>query len=212
MKILKILIAILVLLLGVVAVKNKMLVDKYSKNYRLQKEENKKILYETNEIKQAVINSRTASMRHLGKIIKFEKIISIFPNEHTDLRQAVHPRLLLVFSELGCNVCQDNETDFAVNIVKEFGSEFVFSVVHATKRQYVQNYIRMNRVNFPVYFSEDEVFLKINNIKNTPVIFIIDESNRVIAAHFPIPGQKDYSKPMHDFCYFYLDKIQQGRK
>lgn len=205
-KALKVLIAGLVLALAVVAVYNKVLVNRYSKNYMLQKEENRKLLNTTAKIKKAVIMGRTASMMHLNKIIKFENIKKIFPNAQTDLIQAGRPRLLLVFSELGCNVCQDDETAFAVNIAKEFGRELVFAVVYATNRRYVQNYIRMNRVNFPVYFCEDESFLKSNNIINTPMVFVLDKSNRVIASHFPIPGQKEYSEPMHDFCFYYFGK------
>jgi hypothetical protein len=57
-------------------------------------------------------------------------------------------------------VCQDEETKFAVGIASEYGKEYVMAVVHASNRRYVRNYIRMNRVNFTVFFCEDEGFFK----------------------------------------------------
>jgi hypothetical protein len=128
-------------------------------------------------------------MRHQGKTLKMVSLKKIFPNDHDQHAPAAakQPRLLLIFSELGCNVCQDEETKFAVSIASEYGPEYVMAVVHASNRRYVQNYIRMNRVNFPVFFCEDDAFLEENEIKNTPMIFIVDEENRVIASHFLLP-------------------------
>jgi hypothetical protein len=99
----------------------------------------------------------------------------------------------------------DEETAFGVSLASEYGKDNVLAVVHATNRRYVQNYIRLNQINFPVYFCKDESFMENNGIKNTPMIFVLDESNRVVASHFPIPGHPEFSEPMHVFCYNYFN-------
>ncbi|MCP5045961.1 MAG: hypothetical protein GY940_02245 [bacterium] len=208
MKILKIIAVVFVIVLAFFAVRNKMLMDRYAKDYGLQKAENEKILHTHKEVEDAVIKGRTASMRHLGKNLKLINMKQIFPTKSDDLPSAKHPKLLLVFSELGCNVCRDDETRFAAGIASQYGKDYVMAVVHASNQRYVQNYIRMNQVNFPVYFCPDQSFLNENGIKNTPMIFVVDENNRVVASHFPIPGHLEYSEPMHRFCYYYFNRLE----
>jgi hypothetical protein len=206
MKYLKFGIAIVMVLVAAMAVRNKVALDKYSKSYHLQIEKNREINHSKEETEKAVINAQTASITHLGKTIELVHMEKIFPKNATEEKTANHPRLMLIFSELSCNVCQDEETRFAVSIASEYGMKYVLAVVHATNRRYVQNYIRLNQINFPVYYSKDELFLKLNGIKNTPMIFVIDDKNQVIAANYPIPGHPQYSEPMHKFCYHYFNK------
>jgi len=62
-------------------------------------------------------------------------------------------------------------------------------------------------VNFPVYYVEDDAFFKVNEIHHTPLVLVIDEDNRVIAAHLPVPGHPGYSEPIHRFCRDYLTRF-----
>lgn len=209
MKAIKVLIVILIVVVAAIAVRNKVLLDKSIKNYNQRTEDLKTTRHATNEVQKAVIQSNTASMMHLGKTLQMTGIEKIFPGDQWDKQLAKQPRLLLVFSELSCNVCQDAETRFGVSIASDYGKESVMAVVHATNRRYVSNYIRLNQVNFTVYFDENETFLKQNSIKNTPMIFVIDSDNKVISANYPIPGHLEYSEPMHKFCYHYFNKFSQ---
>jgi hypothetical protein len=206
MKLLKITITLIVIVISAIAVRNKILLDRCAHSFKQQQTVlNQARKIETN-IQDAVIKAQTAAMMHLGKTIQLVKINKIFPKNPRVEKTHDHPRLLLIFSELSCNVCQDEETRFGVSIASEYGKEYVMAIVHASNRRYVQNYIRMNQVNFPVYYCEDETFLKENGIRNTPMIFILDNENRVVAANYPIPGQLQYSEPMHKFCYHYFNK------
>jgi hypothetical protein len=209
MKILKIAIILLVVVIASIAVRNKILLDRCARSVKQQQEERKQADKGHISIHDAVIKAQTASIMHLGKTIELVHIEKIFPKTTTEEKAANHPRLMLIFSELSCNVCQDEETRFAVRIASEYGTKYVMAIVHATNRRYVQNYIRLNQVNFPVFYCEDKdnSFFKDNDILNTPMVFVIDEDNQVIAANYPIPGHLEYSKPMHRFCYDYFDKI-----
>ena len=82
-------------------------------------------------------------------------------------------------------MCQDKETQFAVNIATKYNPQYVMAIIHATSRRYVQDYIRLNQVNFPVYYCNDKEnsFFKDNEILNTPMILVIDENNCVLAAN-----------------------------
>jgi hypothetical protein len=210
MKILKITITLIMIVISAIAVRNKILLDRCVHSFKQQQAElNQTRKIEAN-IQDAVIKPQTAAMMHLGKTIQLVNINKIFPNTSTKVNTPDQPRLILIFSELSCNVCQDEETRFGVSIASEYGKEYVMAIVHASNRRYVQNYIRMNQVNFPVYYCEDETFLKENGIRNTPMIFVLDNENRVVAANYPIPGQLQYSDPMHKFCYHYFNK--EGKK
>ena len=205
-KAIRVLIYILMAVVVSIAIMNKVLLDRSKKDFSRQKIELNKTRHAANEIKKAVIQSNNASILHLGQNLKMTGIEKIFPNDQLNRHTSNQPRLLLVFSELSCNVCQDAETRFGVSIASDYGKEYVMAVVHATNRRYVTNYIRLNQVSFPVYFAEDESFMKKNGIKNTPMIFVIDSENKVIAANYPIPGHLDYSEPTHKFCYYYFNK------
>lgn len=206
MKAVKIAIAILIVVIVGFAVWNKILLNRCAQS--LQSSNAKKNEYQKagKMVEDAVIKAQSASMMHLGKTIKFDKMELVFP-ENPPSKINKHPRLLLIFSELACNVCQDEETRFGVGIADQYGKNYVMAVVHATNKRYVRNYIRMNQVNFPVYFSPDESFMEKNLIKNTPMILLIDEENKVIASLFPIPGHFEYSEPFHNFCYHYFNRL-----
>ncbi len=195
---------------------NKMQFNKIKIKYQDQISKNISFKKSTEEIKDALIKGQIVSMNHLGKKIFIDNKKRIYPKEEqTKNSIKKHPRLILVFNELSCNVCQDIETKFAIEVAEMFGNNYVIAIVHATSRRYVNNYIKINKVNFPVNFFEDDSFLKKYNIRNTPMILIIDENDRIINSYYPIPGQNDYSKPFHKFCinYFYkFNKHGHGQK
>jgi len=204
MKFFKIILVFLIIAAFAISLWNKIHLQKYKRMYEIQKKEKVRIEGVSKKIEEAVIKAQMASMKHIGKKLIWENIEKIYPKEDSKQGNYINPKLVLIFSELGCNVCQDNETAFAVDIANVFGKNFVLAVINASNKRYARNYIRMNQINFPVYFCKDDLFLNGNNIKNTPMIFVINEEDRVIASTFPIPGHPIYSKPIHEFCFYYF--------
>lgn len=208
MKYMKVAAIILGLLIAVIAIRNKIQLDRCTRDCHIAKETLVNTKETNTKIEEALIQAQYAAMIHLGTTIKLVNMKKIFPasSNPEEALPGKHPKLLLVFSELSCNVCQDEETRFGVSIANEYGPEFVMAVVYATNRQYVGSYVRLNQINFPVFYCQDESFMKENGIKNTPMIFVLDEENRVIASNFPLPGHLEYSEPIHRFCYHYFNK------
>lgn len=206
----KLLIALLVIFIAFIGVRNKILLNHSIKQNHLLKEQYSQLSENTQKIQEALIKAHFASMIHLGTTIQLLNIEQIFPQPtHTTTPPVPkHPRLLLVFSELSCNVCQDAETQFGISIANDYGQDYVTAIIYATQRRYVSSYVRMNQVNFPVFFCKNDSFFKLNHIQNTPMIFIIDQENRIIASHFPLPGHLEYSEPIHRFCYYYFNQAQ----
>ena len=204
MKPLKIAVYIIITIISAFSVWNKLLLDKCHRQLKQQKAEVVKIRKAFPEIQRAVIKAQSAAMRYLGKKLRLENVAKIFPEDDISCENSKHPRLLLIFSELGCNVCQDDESKFGNDIVSEYGRDYVMAVVQSESLRYAKNYIRLNQVNFPVYYCKEKTFFMDNEIHNTPMVFVIDKETRVIAAHFPIPGHKEYSEPFHLFCHHYF--------
>jgi hypothetical protein len=204
--------AILIVVVAAIAIRNKILMGRWARDYQLQKTQFTEFKQATQKIQDALIKANNAAMIHLGTTIKLvnmnmKKIFPADPNLSIE-SATKHPKLLMVFSELSCNVCRDEETQFGASIANEYGQDYVMAVVFATQRQYVANYVRLNQINFPVFLCADETFFKENGIQNTPMIFVLDEENRVIASHYPLPGHLEYSESIHLFCYHYFNRFQ----
>lgn len=162
------------------------------------------------QIIDASIIGQVASMKHLDKTLIFDDLSRIFPGDSQENNISDTPKLVIVIDELGCNVCSDDETKFAVGIANTFGTHSVMAIVHADDIRYARNYIRMNQVNFPVYFSKSRSFLTINEIKDSPMLFLLGSQNRFVASHFPIPGHPEFSEPIHRYCYHYFSREKTG--
>jgi len=174
-------------------------------NYKRTVKELKEELNSNKEIheklKKSMLNAQAISMNHVGKKLSWLKLQKMYPEDDNRNDIPKKSKLILIFSEFGCNVCQDSETRFAVDIAEKYGEDVVLAIVHSDSKRYVRNYIRINQVNFPVYFCKDETFFNLNNVQNTSVIFVIDEEDQIIASHYPLPGQPEYSLPFHQFCH-----------
>jgi hypothetical protein len=173
------------------------------KNLKIQNTFNKNI---TKKIKNALIKSQFASSKHLGKTLFIENLMRFFPTNETVVHNNSEnsPKLILAFSELSCNVCQDSETQFAIKLADTFGTQSVSAIIYVESKRYLRNYIRFNRVHFPVYYCKDNKFFNKNNIKNTPMIFLVDKNNKIINSYCPIPGLEFFAEPFHEFCMTYF--------
>ena len=207
MKYLKPLFIIITIILVGLSVWNKILLEKCKSRLQFQLAETKKMQHTAQEIEKAVVNTQTISMKFLGRTLSLVPMEKIYPDKESQAEMPANPKLILVMSEFGCNVCQDSETRFAVDLAKKAGLNYVLAIVHAGNQRYVKNYIRVNQVNFPVYFCEDDDFFTVNNLHNLPLLFLVDEENRIISAHIPLPGQPKYSEPFHEFCHYYFDQL-----
>ncbi len=209
-KIYKILLYVLLFAALAASLWNKIQLEKCKTTVGRQIKVNDRLRHDAGQLENAVIKSSLASIMHLGKTLSWQNIKKIYPSPSSEDPQVgilKRPRLVLVFSELSCNVCQDSEAAFAVTIAEKFGEESVLAVVQATNMRYIRSFIRLNRVNFPVYYCiEDVTFFKINEMMNTPMVFGVDEAKRILAAHFPIPGQHEHSAPSHEYCFNDLEK------
>jgi hypothetical protein len=158
------------------------------------------------KVEKAFIESQIASMTYLNRELSWCYIKKIYPAGDFQLELSENPKLLLILSEFSCNVCQDDETKFALEILAAFGENYVLAIVQAGNTRYVNTYIRLNQVDFPVYYVEDDTFFEVNEIHHTPLVLVIDKDNRIIAAHLPVPGHPEYSEPIHRFCRDYLTR------
>jgi hypothetical protein len=206
MKLTKIAFILLIGTILIFSIWNKVLLDRCQKRLKQHGGVIAEMKNSAFQIRNAIIKAQTAALKHLGKTIRFEYIKKIYPENSPFPPGKKYPKLLLIFSELGCNVCQDEETRFAIKVAEEYGKDYVKAIIHADTPRYARNYIRMNQVNFPVFFCGNETFLNLNEIKNTPMILLVDKSNKVISSHFPIPGHPEYSQAFHLFCYQYFNK------
>ncbi len=179
--------------------------QKYKKYYNQQFEETKKGVHFIESYKDAVVKGKAAEYHHIGKrffLTDDLKMINARPGTEKGSITDQAPRLVLVFSELSCNVCQDQETKFAVDIAEKYGIEKVTAIIHAHNQRYITTYTRLNMVTFPVYHCEDMKgnFFEANDIAVTPMLLLLDDDGNIVAASYPVPGQKELSEPFHKYC------------
>lgn len=167
-----------------------------SKLYNEEKRENAIFM---KSFKSSVLESGAVSMEYLRREIKFDYLDLLYKKNIKGYKK-IKEKLIVIFSELSCSVCQNIEIKFIKNFVNKFGSKSVIAIFWSPNKSYVYNYIRVSRVSFSVYFAKDEQFFKTNRIRHFPLLLLIDENNRVIMAHYPIPGFPQYSKYFHLFC------------
>jgi hypothetical protein len=152
------------------------------------------------EFRNSVIKTKRVTHRHLERRISFPELTAV---QGDGALYSGHEgyTLLLVLSEMSCNVCQDEETHFANQLAEEMGDRArIAAVVHANSARYVRNYVRLNQVKFEVYLSENNQFALENGIVNSPLLLLLDQQNRVVAAHYPLPGEPELSEAFHQTC------------
>ena len=106
--------------------------------------------------------------------------------------------VVLYFSELSCNSCLDGETQFLNSLVEVTGGDGVRIVAHANSPRYVRNYARLNGVKAALYFDEDNRFGELNEVRETPMLFLLNDRGEVVSAHYPLPENPAWSDPFHN--------------
>jgi len=160
----------------------------------------------SSQIESALIKTQMDSYSLIGKNVKFIGIEKFF-NDNIKRNIGNSPTLFLIFNEFGCNVCQEAESRFALEIAKMYGHNKVAVIIRSDNLRYIQSFIRINRIDFDIYYCSDNHFFEINEIIHTPLLIVTDEVNRIIAAHIPISGNPQYSGPFHFFCRDYFTRM-----
>ncbi len=173
-------------------------------NYTKQVKNIKRIRHTSGELENAVINTQNIAYTFVGARFQFS-FIKNFRSLQSNIDFIDTPIICLIFDELSCNVCQDDETKFALELTEKYGLNKAVVIVKSKNIRYIQNYVRMNNINFKVYYCNDDRFFKANNIMVTPLALVIDEMNHIVAAHIPIVGHPQYSIPFHFFCFDYFE-------
>ncbi len=149
--------------------------------------------------RQSMLGAKGAAYKQLGKRLVFPQLELVGASSaHSPLITQPATRLLLVFSDLSCNVCRDRETAFAKTLAAEAAVGQVAAVVSASNRRYVASFARVSGANFPIYFDINSQFIRQNGIENQPLLMVINKDNEVVAAEYPLPGQAEWSEPFHD--------------
>lgn len=146
------------------------------------------------EMKSLVSNYKHQESKYIGKNLEYpESLVKIQGNLEGP---PPPPYLLLIFSELGCNVCADDETQYGKKMSEQFPGK-VHAIVYGTNRRYAMNYVRMNQTKFTVCYDDEATFHNINNISTSPMMLYVDECGVVSQAHIPITGHLDLCRPSH---------------
>lgn len=120
--------------------------------------------------------------------------------------------MVLVFSELSCNVCRDREVAFADELAAELPAGQVVAIVSASRRRYVFSFARVSGAQLPIYYDGANRFVKENTINAQPMLLLLADDGTVVAADYPIPGRPEWSEPFHDACRRLLMPLSsQGR-
>ena len=114
MKIARVIIVVLMVSILGFSTWNTLQLNRCKKSLVYQKVESQQQL---KTIEKSLIESQIAAMTYLDRELSWDNIKKIYPAADFQLELQVNPKLLLVFSEFSCNVCQDNETKFALEVL-----------------------------------------------------------------------------------------------
>ena len=110
------------------------------------------------------------------------------------------PRLLLAVDEVSCTTCRDEQTAFALEIARAVGPEALRIVVRATEPRFARSYMRLNQVHIPVHYDAAGALFEANQLSATPVLLLLDETGKIVMAHYPTPDKPILSQPFHQKC------------
>ena len=175
------------------------------RNYRLQATLSyltggKGLISRSHPFKEAVVAARDLEFQHAGRFLKWPESLEVMGAEG-DSHTYRGYRLVLAFSELSCNSCRDEQTRFVQDLTHGSGAPVTAIVIHARTPRYVRSYMRLNQIRQPLLYDRAGAFFEQNRIGETPMLFLINERDEVIAAHYPVDGEPALSQPFQRLCY-----------
>ena len=157
--------------------------------------------------KQMVAGSRAVDLAISGQTLRWPEGLAVVGQgefNHTGYR------LLLTFSELSCDACRDDETQFLLDMAQNIGEGAAGILVHADSLRYVRGYMRMNGIHLPVFYDKEGAFFARNKINKTPMLLLINDRDEVLAASHAIAGETWLSQPFHNLCRRFFEELQNG--
>lgn len=115
-------------------------------------------------------------------------------------------RIVLYFDEVDCNVCLDKETQFLKSVAETFGAEHTAFVLRAQSPRYIVNYIRVNALDQGVLYDPEGGFAKANGIAKSPMLFVINAENLILASFSPARPYPEISEIFHEACFDLLSQ------
>ncbi|CAM2006428.1 hypothetical protein [Acanthopleuribacter pedis] len=109
-------------------------------------------------------------------------------------------KYLVHVSELGCDLCLDEEIRIAENLHTEYPELNIMIIVHATNKRYVTSLIRRHQLNASVFFDETGSFAKKNHLPVNPTVLIL-ENDKVLYFHRPIPEETKFSEGFRNLTH-----------
>ena len=151
---------------------------------------------DTERLIDAAVTMQIHAYAHAGRTLIWPETLEKVGPDSGDSAY-LGPRLVLAFSETSCDLCRDAETAFAVGLADAISAEILAIVIHAGHPRYVAAYKKRNGFDHPVLFDREGRFFEQNQILDSPIMFLVDEKDRVLAAHVPQTDHLDLCVPFH---------------
>lgn len=132
------------------------------------------------------------------------QVTDIASKEHS-LKDVANRQRSLIFymTTLDCNVCVDDVTATLNKRLEADSALRIYSIAYAPEFVDPRAYARVAQLRCPLYVDRNSALRDQLALPKTPALLLINESHRIVAAHFPHP---DSLNLMHEFvnvsaCY-----------
>lgn len=167
-------------------------------------------IYENRQLKQMpvpddgnlaveeILSARAYELSYTGRVLKWPDGLQVM-GESALTTDSKNWGLVLAIDEMSCDVCRDEQTQFALELAREVGFDSVRIVVHAKQQMYARSYMRLNQIPEGIFYDKDGVFFSENQLGRAPLLMLHNPEGMVIATHYPLPGKPEVSEPFHKF-------------
>jgi len=162
---------------------------------------------DTESLHDAALAVQHHAYAHAGRTLVWPADLAVVGNETQD-PDYVGPRLVMAFSETSCDLCRDMETAFALELAEAVAPEIVTIVIGARHPRYVAAFRNSNGFDHPVLHDREGRFFAENGIVDSPILFLIDDQSRVMAAHVPMTEHLDLCAPFHQMAQRFFGVAQ----
>lgn len=107
------------------------------------------------------------------------QLSSYYGNENT---------LIFIYSEISCNICTDSLIVNCNKLVEYNNITSILGIAYSRRKDYLNRFIRINNIKFPILWDYDNQFIKGNNLKLLPAVLIINKDGIVINSFYLNPN------------------------
>jgi hypothetical protein len=148
---------------------------------------------------ESQLATKSYELSYVGKKLSWPEKMDILGEKQVDSTYEGYG-IVFALDELSCDVCRDEQTQFALDLAREVDPNLLRIVVSSKNKMYARSYMRLNGIDGAVFFDKSREFFDRNNLGDTPVLLFHNPQGEIISAHFPTPGHPELSKPFHNFC------------